>query len=40
MNKYNESSKDFDDQFAKIKDLGKKQYNYDSDIYKASRDSK
>ena len=40
VNNYDESSKDHDDQFAKIKDLGKIQYNYDSDIYKASRDLK
>ena len=38
VSNYDESSKDHDDQFAKIKDLGKKQYNYDSDIYKASID--
>ena len=38
VSNYDESSKDHDDQFAKIKDLGKKQYNYDSDIYRASRD--
>ena len=37
---YDENSKDYDDQFIKIKDLGKKQYNYDSDIYKVSKDSK
>ena len=37
---YDESSNDFDDRFIKIKDLSKKQYNYDSDIYKSSKDSK
>jgi hypothetical protein len=37
---YDEYSNDFDDKFIKIKDLSKKQYNYDSDIYKASIDSK
>ena len=35
---YDENSSDYDEKFIKIKDLGKKQYNYDSDIYRASRD--
>ena len=35
-----EVQSDNDEKYIKVKDLGKKQYNYDSDIYKASRDSK
>ena len=37
---YDETSSDYDEGFIKIKDLGKKQYNYDTDIYKASKDTK
>ena len=36
----NDVTSDYDKQFIKIKDLGKKQYNYDSDIYQALKDSK
>ena len=35
-----EALSDNDEKYIKVKDLGKKQYNYDSDIYEASRDPK
>ena len=37
---YDENSSDYDEKFIKIKDLGKNQYNYDTEIYQASKDSK
>ena len=36
----NDALNDNDLKYIKVKDLGKKQYNYDSDIYQASRDSR
>ena len=35
-----EALSDNDEKYIKVKDLGKKQYNYDSEIYQASKDTR
>lgn len=41
VNDYSEEdlNKDYDEKYIKVKDLGKKQYNYDSELYEASLES-